>query len=102
VFASIVLITMPIDSVSWSRNASCVGLKRSNDASSSTPFTWPSKMIGSTRMFCGGALPRPDAMAMYSRGTLDSRIFCFSMAHCPTRPSPRSSLMPSAPTPRDP
>src|SRR5262249_4657076 len=32
VFASIVLITMPIDSVSWSRNASWVWLNRSNDA----------------------------------------------------------------------
>ena len=41
-------------SVSWSRNAWCVGLKRSNDASSSTPLTWPSKTTGSTRMFCGG------------------------------------------------
>jgi hypothetical protein len=50
VFASIVLITMPIDSVSWSRNASCTALKRSNDASSSTPLVSPSKMIGITRM----------------------------------------------------
>ena len=33
---------------SWSRNASCVSLKRSNDASSSTPLTWPSKITGST------------------------------------------------------
>ena len=51
--ASIVLITMPIDSVSWSRKAWCVGLKRSNEASSTTPRTWPSKMIGSTRTFSG-------------------------------------------------
>ena len=49
--ASIVLSTMPIDSVSWSRNAWCVGLKRSNEASSSTPLTCPSKRTGSTMMF---------------------------------------------------
>ena len=58
--ASIVLSTMPMLSVSWSRNAWCVGLKRSNDASSITALTWPSNITGSTMMFCGGASPRPD------------------------------------------
>ena len=37
--ASIVLSTMPMISVSWSRKAWCVGLKRSNEASSSTALT---------------------------------------------------------------
>ena len=59
VFASIVLITMPIDSVSWSRNAWCVGLKRSSEASSITPCTWPSNTTGSTST----SAPRPRRQA---------------------------------------
>ena len=31
-------------------------VERSNEASSSTAFTWPSKTTGSTMMFCGAAL----------------------------------------------
>ncbi len=62
--ASIVLSTMPMLSVSWSRNAWCVGLNRSNEASSSTPLTWPSKTTGSTMMFCGAASPRPEEIRM--------------------------------------
>ena len=57
--ASIVLITMPIDSVSWSRNAWCAGLKRSSDASSSTPRTSPSKTTGSTSTSIAAFSPRP-------------------------------------------
>ena len=64
VLASIVLMTMPMLSASWSRKASCVGLKRSNDASSTTPLTWSSKITGSTRMFCGGARPSPEKIVM--------------------------------------
>ena len=60
VFASIVLSTMPIDSVSWSRNAWWVGLNRSNDASSRTALTWPSKRTGRTMMLAGAASPRPE------------------------------------------
>ena len=61
-FASIVLSTMPIDSVSWSRNAWWIGLNASNDASSMTALTWPSKRTGSTMMLRGGASPRPEAI----------------------------------------
>ena len=63
-FASIVFSTMPIDSVSWSRNVSCVGLNRSKLASSMTAFTCPSKTMGSTMMLSGLLSPRPDEMRM--------------------------------------
>ena len=61
-FASIVLSTMPIDSVSWSRKAWWVGLKRSNEASSRTALTWPSKSTGSTMMLAGAASPSPEVI----------------------------------------
>ena len=54
--ASMVLSTMPMLSVSWSRKAWWVVLKRSNDASSSTALTCPSKSTGRTMTFAGGAL----------------------------------------------
>ncbi len=62
VLASIVLITMPIDSVSWSRNAWWIALNPSKEASSSTPFTWLSKTTGSTRMLRGADDPSPEEM----------------------------------------
>ncbi len=61
-FASMVLSTMPMDSVSWSSSAWSVGLKPSKEASSSTPFTWPSKISGSTSTLRGLASPRPEEM----------------------------------------
>jgi hypothetical protein len=63
-FASIVFKTMPIDSISCSRNTSWVGLKRSNEASSSTALIWPSKSTGSTRTFCAVAWPSPEWIVM--------------------------------------
>ena len=90
-FASIVLITMPIDSVSWSRNAWWTGLKRSSDASSRTPRTSPSKTTGSTSTSIAAFSLRPEAMRNAADGTLVSRIFSLSIAHWPTRPSPRST-----------
>jgi hypothetical protein len=60
--ASIVLSTIPIDSVSCSRNIRWVLLKCSKEASSMTAFTSPSKITGSTMMLRGGASPRPDAI----------------------------------------
>ena len=51
--ASIVLSTRPMLSVSWSRKAWWVTLKRLNDASSTTARTEPSNRIGSTMMFSG-------------------------------------------------
>ena len=95
--ASIVLITMPIDSVSWSRKAWCAGLKRSSDASSSTPRTSPSKTTGSTSTSSAALSrqPRGDAerrrAARWSAGSSAS-----SSAHWPTRPSPRSTSLPCA------
>ena len=47
-------------SVSWSRKAWWVALKRLNEASSTTARTEPSKRIGSTMMFSGGESPRPE------------------------------------------
>jgi len=60
VFASIVFSTSPILSVSWSRNAWWVGLKRLSEASSTTARTAPSKRIGNTMMFNGGDSPKPE------------------------------------------
>ena len=99
VLASIVLITMPMDSVSWSRNAWWISLNPSKDASSSTPFTSFSNTIGSTRIARGAALPRPDAMRRKSEGGFVIRILRFSSAHCPTRPSPRPMRRPCADSP---
>jgi hypothetical protein len=92
--ASIVLITMPMDSASWSRNCWWVGLKRSSDASSTTPRTCPSKMMGSTSTFIGDRSVRPDEMRSESGMLEVSRIFFLSNAHWPTRPSPRSTSLP--------
>ncbi len=64
VFAWIVLIAMPIVSTTSRRNARCVGLKRSNDASSRTAFTSPSKTTGRTMTLCGTASPRPEPIGM--------------------------------------
>ena len=60
VLASIVLSTSPMLSVSWSRNAWWVALKRLNDASSITARTEPSNRIGSTMMFSGCDSPSPE------------------------------------------
>ncbi len=62
--ASIVLSTIPMLSVRSSRNAWWVGLNRSSEASSSTPFTWPSKTTGRTMMFWGAESPRPEEIRM--------------------------------------
>src|SRR5687768_6807807 len=55
-FASSVFNTMPMDSVSWSRNAKCVGLNFSKDASSMTALTIPSKTMGRTIILFGVGL----------------------------------------------
>ncbi len=59
-FASIVLMTIPILSTSRSRKALCVGLKRSNDASSITPLTSPSNSTGRMIRLAGVAPPSPE------------------------------------------
>ena len=59
-FAAIVLSTMPIDSVSWSRKSKWLSLNVSNDASSMTALMSPSKSTGSTMMFSGRAEPVPE------------------------------------------
>jgi hypothetical protein len=56
--------TTPIDSASWSRNDWWIALNGRKLASSTTPFTSPSKRIGRTMMFRGGASPRPDVIWM--------------------------------------
>ena len=60
VFASIVLMTRPMLTVSWSRKDWWVTLKRLNEASSTTARTAPSNRIGSTMMFSGADSPRPE------------------------------------------
>ena len=62
--AAIVLSTMPIDSVSWSRNDWWVSEKRLNEASSITAFTSCSNSTGSTMMLSGGASPSAEPMVM--------------------------------------
>lgn len=62
--ASMVLSTIPIDSVSCSRKVRCVALKRSKEASSMTALVWPSNTTGSTTMFMGAAAPRPELIWM--------------------------------------
>jgi hypothetical protein len=91
-----VLITMPIDSVSWSRNAWCAGLNSSSEASSITPRTSPSNTTGSTSTSCAVCSERPVAMRKLAPGTAERLSFLFSIAHCPTRPSPRSTCLPCA------
>ena len=58
--ASMVFSTIPMLSVSWSRNARWVSLKRSKEASSMTALTSPSNRTGSTTMLSGVASPRPE------------------------------------------
>src|SRR6266545_3623309 len=59
-FAWIVLSTTPMDSESCSRNACCTGVKRWNEASSTTAITWSSKRTGRTITFTGEPSPRPE------------------------------------------
>ncbi len=92
--ASMVLITMPMLSVSCARKASCTGLKRCSDASSSTPRISPSNTTGSTSTSIAALSLRPEAMRKAEVGTLVSRIFSLSIAHCPTSPWPRSTSLP--------
>ena len=63
-FAAMVLSTMPIDSVSWSRNDWCVSEKRLNEASSITALTSCSNSTGRTMMLSGGASPSAEPMLM--------------------------------------
>ena len=62
--ASMVLITMPMLSVSWSRSAWSLALNCSKDASSRTALTCPSNRMGSTMMFAGTEWPSPEEMRM--------------------------------------
>ena len=62
--APIVLSTMPMLSVSWSRKVWWISEKRLYDASSMTALTWPSKITGSTMMLSGGASPSPELIWM--------------------------------------
>ncbi len=64
VLASMVLSTIPIDSVSCSRNARWVVLNRSKEASSITALTSPSNTMGSTMMLSGVASPSPELIGM--------------------------------------
>ncbi len=60
--ASMVVTTMPSDSIICSRKSSWVGVNCSKLASSMTPFTSPSKRIGATTMDSGGASPSAEVM----------------------------------------
>ncbi len=59
-FAAIVLSTIPIDSISWSRKDWWVSENSPKVASSITALTSPSNSAGSTMMLSGGASPRPE------------------------------------------
>ena len=61
-FASIVLSTMPMLSVSWSRKVRWMGLNSWNEASSMTALTSPSKSTGNATMLSGAASPSPEAI----------------------------------------
>lgn len=58
--AAMVLSTMPMDSISWSRNCCWVSLKSPKVASSITAFTSPSNRAGRTMMLAGAASPSPE------------------------------------------
>ncbi len=64
VVASIVATTIPRLSISWSRNASWMGVNFWNDASSMTPLTSSSNRIGTTTIARGGDSPRPEVTWM--------------------------------------
>ena len=59
-FAAIVLSTMPMLSLSWSRKVRWMSLYRLNEASSMTALTSPSNSTGSTTMLWGLLSPRPE------------------------------------------
>jgi hypothetical protein len=79
--ASIELSTMPIDAVSCSRKAVCSSVNSLSEASSITALTWPSNSTGSTTMFLGGALNRPDVIGRTDLGMSEMRICRLSAAH---------------------
>ncbi len=58
--AAMVLSTMPMDSISWSRKLWWVSENSPKVASSITAFTSPSNRAGSTMMLSGADSPRPD------------------------------------------
>ncbi|MND03493.1 hypothetical protein D3C83_233370 [compost metagenome] len=62
--AAMVCSTTPIDSVSWSRKVWWISLKRENEASSITAFTWPSNSTGRMTMFTGAPEPSEELMRM--------------------------------------
>ena len=63
-FAWIVLMTTPIVSVSWSRNAWLTSPSDRSEPNSITPRTCSSNMIGMTWIVVGLASPRPEVTLM--------------------------------------
>ena len=60
----IALTLTPSVSVSCSRKSIWIGVNLLNDASSTTPMTWSSNMMGMTARFAGGASPSPEVILM--------------------------------------
>ena len=89
IVASMLLSTMPIEAVSWSRKARCEAVYPLSDASSMTAFTWPSKSTGRTITFRGSAVNSPEPTRVVSGGRSVISMRRFSTAHCPTSPSPK-------------
>ncbi len=62
--AMIVLVETPIVLTNWSMKARCTSLNLLSEASSITPSTWSSKMMGRMTMLAGRAVPSPELMVM--------------------------------------
>ncbi len=62
--ARIALTLTPSDSASCSRKSIWIGVNLVNDASSTTPSTWSSNVMGITARFAGGASPSPEEILM--------------------------------------
>ena len=60
----IALTLIPSVSASCSRKAIWIGVNRLKDASSTTPSTWSSNMIGMMARLDGDASPRPEEILM--------------------------------------
>ena len=83
--------TMPIESVSCSRNAICRVVNSVTDASSITALTSFSNSTGRTTMFCGTTLNSAEPIGTAWAGMVVISMRRLSIAHCPTRPSPKPS-----------
>ncbi len=88
IVASMLFSTMPMLSVSCSRNAICKVVNAVTEASSMTALTSFSNRTGSTTMFCGTTLNSAEPIGTAWVGIVVISMRRLSTAHCPIRPSP--------------